>query len=365
MTPSVVFFGSFLHFSATILDAMIEADRRGDINLLGAVTTAPQPAGRKQELKKTEVQILAETKKLPIFTPTVLTDATLTETEQFFGATPDLIVTAGYGKLLPSSWLNWPTLAALNLHFSLLPKYRGANPAEWAILMGETETGITLIEMSSAFDTGSLVAQITIPIEAQATRETIYHTLYSLGAETLPSLVKAYASSAMTAATVKDNQISQAQQIEESLIINGKVYRVVFFYPPQVQPVSPTPYAKRFQKADGFIDWVAISQAMKGEVAATSLVSPVVQSLLSTSQQQLGPAFIERATRALAGFPGVWTKVQTTKGEKRLKILATSLDQSAGQPRLTLEMVQIEGQSPATWNQIKNTVQSPKNQSSG
>lgn len=356
-TPKIVFFGSFLEHSAEILESLLDASRTGQITVLGAVTTPPQPAGRKQALKKTEVQEVAEAAGLPIFTPETLTTESLAELETLVGGKPDLIVTAGYGKLLPASWLSWPQTAALNLHFSLLPKYRGANPAEWAILMGETETGITLIEMSPEFDTGELVSQIAIPIAPHDTRETIYTKLYSLGAETLPSLLQAY----FSYATAETSGVQLSGQLQESLVLGDKVYQVTFFYPPLQQTTNPTPYAKRFQKDDAFVAWEAIVGAMRGEIGETEQVGPLLHSVLEASQQTLDARFLERATRALAGFPSLWTKVTTAKGEKRLKILSAHLeegasDDNARQPVLVLDEVQLEGQSPARWNQIKNSV---------
>lgn len=328
-SPTLWFFGSFGEHSAHVLQMLFAAHQEGIIHISGVATTPALPAGRKRELKKTDVQLKAEEFGLPVVTPTKLTSESLAEVIELLGQ-PDLLVTVGYGKLLPESWLAAPKTAALNLHFSLLPKYRGANPAEWALLAGETQTGVTLIEMSPEFDTGRMVAQAATAITADDTRETVYAKLYELGGQVLPEMLLSYAAQRPTSANSK----------------------ITYFFPPEVQGDSLTPYAKRFTRDDGFIDWQAISSAREGHNADATLASPLLQDVLEQFGLDLDAGFIERAVRALAGFPGVWTVVPTTKGEKRMKILSTILTNG----KLQLQQVQIEGQSPATWNQVKNSL---------
>ena len=302
----ILFFGSFQHYSALILDALVQ-DK--NLNVIGVVTTPPKPAGRKQELKKTEVQLYAEQHQLPIFTPESLKS---TSPSSIINTPFELIVTAGYGKILPKSWMQAPKFGALNLHFSLLPKYRGANPAEWAILMGETETGITLIEMSEKLDAGGILAQAKIPIYNSDTRETLYQKLYELGAQKLPFWLINYLN-------YKNHSIIQSFSHELTL-------------PPVAQPLaSPTPYAKRLKREDGFIDWKKINDALNSNQKTSEIIT--------------------RSVRALSDFPGVWTLVPTKSGEKRMKILSCEMNRD---DKLELKRVQFEGQNEATWNQVKN-----------
>ncbi|HYD34694.1 MAG TPA: methionyl-tRNA formyltransferase [Vitreimonas sp.] len=323
--PSLIFFGSFLEYSALILESLSGHD---EFNLVAVVTTPPMPLGRKQVITKTPVHLAAEKAGIPVFTPEKLTSETL-------AALPptDLFVTAGYGKLLPVEWLKAPRLAALNLHFSLLPKYRGANPAEWALLLGESTTGVTLIEMSPEFDTGTMVAQTSVAIEPTDTRETVYQKVYELGAKTLPSMVAAYV---------------DFKAGHESLKTSSEI---TFWLPPIPQPQSPTPYAKRFTREDGFIAWEAWQAAMIGTNISPEHLSPLLQQI-AAHVPAVDARWLETTTRALAGFPGVWTRIPTTKGEKRLKILAVRVEGT----RLMLEKVQIEGMQPSGWNEIKTLV---------
>lgn len=317
----VIFFGSFLHYSALILEALLAAD---ELEIVAVVTTPPSPAGRNQELKKTEVHVLAEQRAVSVFAPEKLDESSLSQLDQLVGRDDQLVfLTAGYGKLLTQSWLGYPQLGALNLHFSLLPAYRGANPAEWALLMGETKTGVTLIEMSPEFDTGKIVAQATSSIEKNDTRETVYEKLYTLGGQVLPDMLRRYA--------------------EGTLV------------PTDQSVTSPTPYAKRLTREDGYIAWGAWQDAVAGRPVAVHYLSQQLQTIahhLYEPLDYLPLAFLERAVRALVGFPGVWTIVPTVKGDKRMKILAVTV---TGQ-QLTFDRVHIEGQQIAQWNQVKNSI---------
>jgi methionyl-tRNA formyltransferase len=314
---SVLFLGSFLEYSATVLQALHNAP---ELEVVGVVTTPPKPAGRKKILKKTDVHQLAEQLDLQVFAPEKLTEESLQQLLDQLGEPPQILLTAGYGKLLPASWLEFPTVGALNLHFSLLPAYRGANPAEWALLKGEIETGVSVITMAAQFDTGGVISRASYTITSQDTRESVYDELYTLGGEILPQVVVDFVNGALSV---------------------------------EPQPKqSPTPYAKRFNRDDGFIDWQAIVSLMEGKTAATDLVSPLLATALYPDGESdtITALDVERATRGLAGFPGLWTNINTTKGVKRMKILET--DEQNG--TLILKKVQIAGQDAAQWNQVKN-----------
>jgi methionyl-tRNA formyltransferase len=321
--PTVIFLGSFQQYSAVVLEALLNSPL---VQVVAVVTTPPQLHPKTKLLIKNPVQLLAEKHTIPCLTPD-----TLPEPAALLPTQPDILYTAGYGKLLPESWLRFPTVAALNLHFSLLPKYRGANPAEWALLLGETETCVSIIEMSPEFDTGSVLAQATVPLLPTDTRVTTYQKLYELGGHLSPTSIAEYVAAPHTGT-------------------------------PQ-QP-SPTPYAKRFTRDDSFVSWELLNLCMAGnnDQAKTALTidphhcGPLLfkayQAALALQPSLNIAVFLERATRALAEFPSVWTKIPTAKGTKRMKLISVAV-QSA---QLTLTMVQIEGQQPALWNQVRNSV---------
>lgn len=339
--PTIIFFGSFLQYSVQILEKLHQS---GAIEIVGVVTTPPMPAGRKQELQKTHAHLYAEHHSLPVFTPEILDADTLAQISSSI-TTPDLFIVAGYGKLLPASWLTFPKIASLNVHFSLLPKYRGANPGEWAILMGETQSGVTLIEMSEKFDTGNIVSQAKTQITAEETRETLYQKLYNLGADltvaTLPHYLR-----------YKKN-LEQLGQLE---IRNSDL-----FLPPLTQPKSDL-YARRLTKDEAFIPWTIIQKALDGEkIESNTNTTPLLDEVVQRKKHQSSiidhySSVINSAIRALYGFPNVWTTVKTTKGEKRMKIFSAHIVGN----KLFLDLVQIEGQQPTSFNQIKNQILSPE-----
>jgi len=327
----LIFCGSFVEYSALPLAALLAST---SLEILAVVTTPPAPAGKHSELLKNPVHILAETAGIQVFTPETLSETVIAEIEKKVGQ-PEILLTAGYGKLLPVSWLKWPSLAALNLHFSLLPSYRGANPAEWALLLDEHLTGITLIEMSPSFDTGKMVASASASITNSDTRETVYDKLYHLGATTLGEMITTYVSFAKNAGSPPSNGV------------------LTFYLPPLEQPVSKTPYAARFTRDQGYLAWPALVAAMEGKVADLAHFSPFLKKILTPGEISADAVFIERATRALAGFPSLWTIIGTAKGEKRMKILASHVEKS-NSARLVLDQVHIEGKAPARWAEVKN-----------
>jgi len=354
---NIIFFGSFLEYSVEVLKGLLE-EKNGQepINVIAVVTTPPMPAGRKQELQYTHVHEFAKSQNIPVFAPAKLTQEALAELT-IFGEC-DYFVTAGYGKLLPVGWLEYPKLAALNVHFSLLPKYRGANPGEWAIVSGETDTGISVIEMSAQFDTGAVIAQASIPITAQDTRETIYQQLYALGGETIQGVLQT-------------DYLWRTQATEKTEDILGKNNtantKLSFSYPPVAQLTSPTPYARRLTKDDSWISPNVISLAIAGQNKPISEadLSPFLYAIWIEHWESQGKSladFIEHAVRALTVFPCLWTTVNTNKGEKRFKIFSGGLSESVKKStptttaRFTPEIVQIEGQQKAQWNQVKNSL---------
>jgi methionyl-tRNA formyltransferase len=294
------------------------------IEVVGIVTTPAAPAGKQKVLKNTHTYEWAKLNNIAVFTPEDLFEASPKDVLGMLK--PDFFVVAGYGKLLPTEWLSYPTISSINLHFSLLPDYKGSNPAEWAILLGEVETGVTMITMSEEFDKGNIITRLTHPISDEDTRDSLYEPLYELAAtmasETIPSL------------------------------------ETVAFADPQEK--SDKPDAMKFTRAYGFIDWQFIQSALEGHMVKdpTSLLSKNLKTAWEyleahpneTDGLITPEVFVERAVRALSGFPGVWTYLPTKFGKKRLKILSTTLDEGI----LTLDTVQLEGKTPSTFIQIKN-----------
>jgi len=223
---TILFFGSFKEYSQIVLREICSK-----YAVIGVVTTPPAPAGRHLQLTPTPVQLYAESQHLPVFTslenlPSV-----------------DFIICAGYGKLIPEPILKLAKIQAINMHPSLMPKYPGRCPAEWAILKGETETGVSLLAMTNKFDQGAILAQEKIPISDTDTRLTLYAKLYQLGAEMIIKFI--------------NNPVTPITKLTANI---------------------PQFYARQIIKQDGFVEY----------------------SQINSSETKL-------KMRAFAGWPGVWT----------------------------------------------------------
>jgi methionyl-tRNA formyltransferase len=182
----IVFFGSD-DFSLPVFTALADAG----LNVLAVVTETDKPAGRGQTLQAPLMKQQAKDRHIAVFQPKDTAEiAPLLQQLQ-----PDLLVLASYGKILPAEVLAIPTFGSLNVHPSLLPKYRGATPIQSAILNGETETGITIIQMSPQVDAGQIVAQETVALNGRETFVGLKNTLAQQGGALLVSTIPAYVSS--------------------------------------------------------------------------------------------------------------------------------------------------------------------------
>ena len=175
----IVFMGT-APLAATILRAL-----SGDPNVIvRAVVTQPdKPRGRDLKLQPSMVKEVAVQAGLPVLQPARARDEAFISELRSLG--PDLIIVAAYGQILPPSILDLPRLGCINVHTSLLPRYRGAAPIQWAILDGLTETGVTIMKMDAGLDTGDILDEIRTPIADTDNAQTLHERLGKLGAELL------------------------------------------------------------------------------------------------------------------------------------------------------------------------------------
>ena len=186
-----------------------------------AVVTQPdRPKGRELKPQSSSVKTLAQRLGLSVLQPLRARD------EKFIAELralqPDLIVVAAYGQILPQSILDLPRHGCLNVHTSLLPKYRGAAPIQWAIANGDTETGVTIMKMDAGLDTGDIVMQQRTAIQPADDSATLHDRLARLGAELLVQTIPDY--------------------------VTGKIQ-------PRPQPAEGVSHAPKIKKEDGHIDW--------------------------------------------------------------------------------------------------------------
>jgi methionyl-tRNA formyltransferase len=192
----------------------------GKFSVVAVVTQPDKPKGRELKVTPSPVKILAEKLKLPVLQPPKARD------EKFISELrelkPDLIVVVAYGQILPQTILDLPPFGCVNVHTSLLPKYRGAAPIQWAIADGEPETGVTIMKMDAGLDTGPILSTRRTPILPTDDSQILHDRLARLGAELLVETIPDY--------------------------IAGKIS-------PQPQPTEGSSYAAKTKKEDGQIDW--------------------------------------------------------------------------------------------------------------
>ncbi len=177
MRYRVIFMGT-PEFAVPALRALLESEE-----VVAVVTQPDRPRGRGRKLRPSPVKEVALSAGLPVLEPERLKDPEFLSALKAFS--PDLIVVAAYGKILPREVLELPRLGCWNIHASLLPAYRGADPIRWAILRGERRTGITIMQMDEGLDTGPILLQKETEIGEAETGGELYARLSVLGAEAL------------------------------------------------------------------------------------------------------------------------------------------------------------------------------------
>ena len=179
MTDSwrIIFIGT-PEFAVPALQTMLDHHE----NVVAVVTQPDRPKGRGRKLTPPPVKELAISAGIPVLQPTKVKTELVKQLQPF---NPDLIIVAAYGRILPANVLELPRLGCLNIHGSLLPKYRGAAPIQWAILNGETETGITIMQMDPGLDTGDILLPGKLPITPHDTAASLFTKMSELGGHLL------------------------------------------------------------------------------------------------------------------------------------------------------------------------------------
>lgn len=193
----------------------------------------PKPSGRGQEVHKTPVHRAAEELGLVVFTPKSLRGAE--EQAALAALAPDVIVVAAYGLILPQAVLDIPRLGCINIHGSLLPRWRGAAPIHRAILAGDSETGITIMMMEAGLDTGPMLLKGVLPITSETTAQTLHDAMAVLGADLIVTALNDLAAGKLKA---------------------------------QPQPDEGATYAAKLTREDGVIDWQKPAAEIERQVRA-------------------------------------------------------------------------------------------------
>ena len=270
MSPlRIVFFGT-AELACASLSALLESSA---FTVVAVVTQPDRPKGRNLHPQPSPVKVLAAGTPLPVLQPERARHEKFVQT--LGELQPDLIVVAAYGQILPGALLELPRFGCLNVHASLLPKYRGAAPIQWAILNDERETGVTIMKMDEGLDTGDLLALQSTPITPADNAQTLLSRLALTGAGLLVKTVPEY--------------------------VAGRIV-------PRKQPQAGASYARKISKEDGRLDWTQPARSLWNRV------------------------------RALVPWPGTYTFLSAEPKPLLLKIWQAEVaDRSSGPPGEVLE----------------------------
>jgi methionyl-tRNA formyltransferase len=212
------------------LQALVRCDR---FQLLAVVCQPDQPQGRGLKLQAPPVKQIALREKIPVLQPARLRNEDFLR--ELRRLQPDLIAVTAYGQILPGSILDLPRFGCVNVHASLLPRHRGAAPIQWAVLNGDSETGVTIMKMDAGLDTGDILAQENTPIRPGDNSQSLHDRLGKLGADLLVKTLPEF--------------------------VAGNIQ-------PRPQPSAGVSYAPKIRKRDGEIDWKQPGQAISNRVRA-------------------------------------------------------------------------------------------------
>ncbi len=197
--------------AAESLAALIAAGHE----IVGVFTRADKPVGRKQILTAPPVKQLAVQHNIPVWQPATLRDG---KAEPIFREmAPDLVVVVAYGRILPPELLHIAPLGCINLHVSLLPKYRGSAPIQWSVLNGDTETGVTIMQLDEGCDTGDILMVERVPIGPETTSGELFDQVSAIGAKTLVTAIEKLAAGELTPQPQNEAEATQAPPLKKEM----------------------------------------------------------------------------------------------------------------------------------------------------
>lgn len=259
---NIIFMGT-PDFAVPSLRALIEEG----YPVKAVVTQPDRPKGRKRELAPTPVKAEALQHGLPVLQPVKLRDPA--SVEELKKLEPDLIVTAAYGQILPKSVLQLPKYGCINVHASLLPKYRGGAPIHYAVMNGEPTTGVTIMYMAEGLDTGDMISRVELPITDEDTTGTMFEKLSIAGAELLKRTLPDLLAGRIQAQPQNEAEATYARNIsrEEERIDWSRSSLEIFNH---IRGLNPMPGAFTRLNGDVFKVWASRKPADAGTSTAAS-----------------------------------------------------------------------------------------------
>lgn len=301
-------------FSSVALQALIDNQEKLNIEIIAVYTQPDRKAGRGQKLTPSPVKTLALSHHLPVEQPESFSlkhDHGQSARETLANYRPDIMVVVAYGLILPLGVLNTPTLGCLNIHASLLPRWRGAAPIQRAILAGDSTTGITIMQMNAGLDTGDMLYKVHCPIDADDTTQTLHDKLADLGGQAIVE-------------TLKD--LPNLQKKSEQ------------------QDDSQANYAEKIHTEEGLIDWQKSAIEINRQIRALNSYTFVQGERVKVLSCL--PIKIDQTTEETAG------KVVSV-GRKAI-LVACGADSTGTQHLINITSMQWAGGKPLTAEQIAN-----------
>lgn len=214
--PLRVVFAGTPEFAASSLEALIAQQEQLDIDIVAVYTQPDRKAGRGQKLSTSAVKQVAHTYNIPVEQPATFRKSStegMAARQTLRTYQPDLMIVAAYGLILPIGVLTLPTYGCLNIHASLLPRWRGAAPIHRALLAGDTETGITIMQMDKGLDTGDMLYKVSCTIADDDTAASLHEKLANLGATAISTVLQDLPSYQAKAVAQDDSQANYAEKL--------------------------------------------------------------------------------------------------------------------------------------------------------
>lgn len=246
-----IIFAGTPDFAVPALAGLIDAGH----HVVMVLTQPDRPAGRGMKLKASPVKVLAEQHGVRVFQPETLKDAAVQA--QIAAVQADVMIVAAYGLIIPTVILNMPRLGCYNIHASLLPRWRGAAPIHRAILAGDVETGVTIMEVVPALDAGAMVSKDTVPITQTDTTQSLHDTLARIGASLMVQAMQNLSEHGTLASTPQDEAlVTYAHKLEkaEAIIDWCKSAQQISR---QIRAFNPFPVAKSYLRGEAHRIWMA------------------------------------------------------------------------------------------------------------
>lgn len=289
----LVFMGTSI-FAVPTLQKLIDSPHR----IVGVISQPDRPSGRGAKLSASPVKELAIRYDLPLYQPEKIKDAAAVEQVKMLG--PELIVVVSYGQIIPAAILTYPRYGCLNVHASLLPRYRGAAPIQRAVMAGDSETGVTIMYMDEGLDTGDIIMQIKMGISPAMEHGELEPMLAEMGAALLLETID----------NLEKGQISRIPQDHASAT-----------------------YAQRLSREDEVVDWTKPAQLIHNQLRALSPLPGAYTVINGAKVKIYKTRVVENAMEGLPGevlkadAQGIW--VQTGDG-----VLEIGELQKAGKKRM-------------------------------